>query len=136
MSLHQHHRVLQSVTTAHLEDRYFGHHHMDLYFYLRFIILPVLTLKFSLCLEFQDPPLMFSEEYQKSLLEQYHVVLDQKRKEYVVGELIWNFADFMTDQCKWRFGEGNVPFLIFSHWPFSSGQLVVRALETRQGKLI
>ncbi|XP_045142042.1 beta-glucuronidase-like [Echinops telfairi] len=49
----------------------------------------------------QDPPLMFSEEYQRSLLEQYHLVLDQKRREYVVGELIWNFADFMTAQCKW-----------------------------------
>uniref|UniRef100_A0A2K6GWS6 Glucuronidase beta n=1 Tax=Propithecus coquereli TaxID=379532 RepID=A0A2K6GWS6_PROCO len=50
----------------------------------------------------QDPPLMFSEEYQKSLLEQYHSVLDQKRKEYVVGELIWNFADFMTNQTPAR----------------------------------
>ncbi|XP_055265927.1 beta-glucuronidase-like isoform X3 [Moschus berezovskii] len=50
----------------------------------------------------QDPPLMFSEEYQKGLLEQYHAVLDQKRKEYVVGELIWNFADFMTDQLPFR----------------------------------
>ncbi|XP_004439552.1 PREDICTED: beta-glucuronidase isoform X1 [Ceratotherium simum simum] len=50
----------------------------------------------------QDPPLMFSEEYQKGLLEQYHLVLDQKRKEYVVGELIWNFADFMTDQSPQR----------------------------------
>ncbi|XP_037670621.1 beta-glucuronidase isoform X1 [Choloepus didactylus] len=50
----------------------------------------------------QDPPLMFSEEYQKDLLKQYHWVLDQKRKEYVVGELIWNFADFMTDQSPQR----------------------------------
>uniref|UniRef100_A0A8D2CQY0 Glucuronidase beta n=1 Tax=Sciurus vulgaris TaxID=55149 RepID=A0A8D2CQY0_SCIVU len=50
----------------------------------------------------EDPPLMFSEEYQKSLLEQYHLVLDQKRKEYVVGELIWNFADFMTNQSPQR----------------------------------
>ncbi|XP_055418443.1 beta-glucuronidase isoform X1 [Bubalus kerabau] len=50
----------------------------------------------------EDPPLMFSEEYQKGLLEQYHVVLDQKRKEYVVGELIWNFADFMTNQSPVR----------------------------------
>lgn len=64
---------------------------------------------------------MFSEEYQKGLLEQYHVVLDQKRKEYVVGELIWNFADFMTDQCKWQFGLWNVLLLILSGWPFSSG---------------
>ncbi|XP_043312238.1 beta-glucuronidase [Cervus canadensis] len=50
----------------------------------------------------EDPPLMFSEEYQKGLLEQYHAVLDQKRKEYVVGELIWNFADFMTNQSPFR----------------------------------
>ena len=77
---------------------------------------------------------MFSEEYQKGLLEQYHVVLDQKRKEYVVGELIWNFADFMTDQCKWQFGAWNVPLLLFSGWHFSSGHLVVRTLETRGGK--
>ncbi|XP_044312045.1 beta-glucuronidase [Varanus komodoensis] len=45
-----------------------------------------------------DPPLMFSEEYQSAVLKEYHAVLDQKRKEYVIGELIWNFADFMTEQ--------------------------------------
>ncbi|XP_042298437.1 beta-glucuronidase [Sceloporus undulatus] len=45
-----------------------------------------------------DPPLMFSEEYQSAVLKEYHAVLDQKRKEYVIGELIWNFADFMTNQ--------------------------------------
>ncbi|KAL7987059.1 hypothetical protein Chor_005978 [Crotalus horridus] len=45
-----------------------------------------------------DPPLMFSEEYQTAVLKEYHAVLDQKREEYVIGELIWNFADFMTEQ--------------------------------------
>ncbi|XP_020862670.1 beta-glucuronidase [Phascolarctos cinereus] len=50
----------------------------------------------------QDPPLMFSEEYQKFVLQQYHLALDQKRKDYVIGELIWNFADFMTDQSPQR----------------------------------
>ncbi|KAM9004897.1 beta-glucuronidase isoform X2 [Sarcophilus harrisii] len=50
----------------------------------------------------QDPPLMFSEEYHKSVLQQYHLALDQKRKDYVIGELIWNFADFMTDQSPLR----------------------------------
>uniref|UniRef100_A0A8C9XTP1 Beta-glucuronidase n=1 Tax=Sander lucioperca TaxID=283035 RepID=A0A8C9XTP1_SANLU len=45
-----------------------------------------------------DPPVMFSEEYQKAVLQSYHNVLDQKRKQYVIGELIWNFADFMTVQ--------------------------------------
>uniref|UniRef100_A0AAR2L7P5 Beta-glucuronidase n=1 Tax=Pygocentrus nattereri TaxID=42514 RepID=A0AAR2L7P5_PYGNA len=45
-----------------------------------------------------DPPTMFTEEYQKQVLQNYHKVFDQKRKEFVVGELIWNFADFMTSQ--------------------------------------
>lgn len=45
-----------------------------------------------------DPPVMFTEEYQKIVLQSYHDVLDQKRTQYVVGELIWNFADFMTVQ--------------------------------------
>ncbi|XP_064251137.1 beta-glucuronidase [Passer domesticus] len=45
-----------------------------------------------------DPPMMFTEEYQQALLRGYHSVLDKKRKEYVIGELIWNFADFMTNQ--------------------------------------
>nr|XP_006641056.1 PREDICTED: beta-glucuronidase [Lepisosteus oculatus] len=45
-----------------------------------------------------DPPMMFTEEYQKTVLQNYHAVFDQKRKEYVIGELIWNFADFMTAQ--------------------------------------
>ena len=43
---------------------------------------------------------MFSEEYQKAMLREYHSVFDKKRKEYVIGELIWNFADFMTNQGK------------------------------------
>lgn len=47
---------------------------------------------------------MFSEEYQTALLENYHLILDEKRKEYVIGELIWNFADFMTNQCEWLLG--------------------------------
>lgn len=46
----------------------------------------------------QDPPVMFTEEYQKAVLKSYHNVFDQKRKKYVIGELIWNFADFMTSQ--------------------------------------
>ncbi|XP_017268024.1 beta-glucuronidase [Kryptolebias marmoratus] len=45
-----------------------------------------------------DPPMMFTEEYQKLVLQSYHNIFDQKRKQYVVGELIWNFADFMTAQ--------------------------------------
>uniref|UniRef100_A0A8C7DPA5 Beta-glucuronidase n=1 Tax=Oncorhynchus kisutch TaxID=8019 RepID=A0A8C7DPA5_ONCKI len=49
-----------------------------------------------------DPPMMFTEEYQKMVLQNYHDVFDRKRKEYVIGELIWNFADFMTAQTVTR----------------------------------
>ncbi|XP_068457489.1 beta-glucuronidase [Clinocottus analis] len=45
-----------------------------------------------------DPPVMFTEEYQNIVLKNYHKVFDEKRKQYVIGELIWNFADFMTSQ--------------------------------------
>ncbi|XP_029468157.1 beta-glucuronidase [Rhinatrema bivittatum] len=49
-----------------------------------------------------DPPVMFSEEYQEALLKSYHSVFDQKKKHYLIGELIWNFADFMTQQSTMR----------------------------------
>lgn len=49
-----------------------------------------------------DPPVMFTEEYQKTVLQNYHNMFDQKRKEFVIGELIWNFADFMTAQTIMR----------------------------------
>ncbi|XP_039870624.1 beta-glucuronidase isoform X2 [Simochromis diagramma] len=49
-----------------------------------------------------DPPMMFTEEYQNALLQSYHDVFDQKRNQYFIGELIWNFADFMTSQGIYR----------------------------------
>ncbi|XP_040280718.1 beta-glucuronidase [Bufo bufo] len=49
-----------------------------------------------------DPPLMFTEEYQAIVLKHYHAALDEKRKKGVIGELIWNFADFMTAQSVTR----------------------------------
>ncbi len=43
-----------------------------------------------------DPPLMFTEEYQWEMLRRFMKTLD--RLDFVVGEHIWNFADFMTKQ--------------------------------------
>lgn len=43
-----------------------------------------------------DPPVMFSEEYQCEMLRRYHEVFD--RLDFVVGEQVWNFADFRTKQ--------------------------------------
>jgi beta-glucuronidase len=44
----------------------------------------------------QDPPVMFSEEYQCEMINEYHKVFD--RLDFVIGEHVWNFADFATKQ--------------------------------------
>lgn len=44
----------------------------------------------------QDPPVMFTEEYQQELLTRYHNVFD--RLDFVIGEHVWAFADFATKQ--------------------------------------
>ncbi|RAV04096.1 beta-glucuronidase [Paenibacillus sp. YN15] len=44
----------------------------------------------------QDPPVMFTEEYQCELLTRYHNVFD--RLDFVIGEHVWAFADFATKQ--------------------------------------
>lgn len=43
-----------------------------------------------------EPSLMFSEEYQCEFLDAYHKAYD--RLPFVVGEHVWNFADFATKQ--------------------------------------
>jgi beta-glucuronidase len=43
-----------------------------------------------------DPPTMFSEEYQCRFLEHFHNIFD--RLDFVIGEHVWNFADFATKQ--------------------------------------
>ncbi len=42
------------------------------------------------------PPAMFTEEYQKELLNHHHKVFD--KLDFVIGEHPWNFADFATRQ--------------------------------------
>ncbi|ADU28966.1 beta-glucuronidase [Evansella cellulosilytica] len=44
----------------------------------------------------QDPPVMFTEEYQCEMIKEYHKVMD--RLPFVIGEHVWNFADFATKQ--------------------------------------
>ena len=43
---------------------------------------------------------MFTEDYQMEFMHQYHEMFDVLRKDYLAGEMVWNFADFMTDECK------------------------------------
>ena len=54
-----------------------------------------------------EPPLMFTEEFQVAFIRQYHATFDTYRKEFLVGELIWNMHDFATDQSDTRVGGRN-----------------------------
>jgi beta-glucuronidase len=57
-----------------------------------------------------DPPFMFTEEYQKDFLSAYHASFDNVSSiihpdtGYFVGELVWNAFDFATDQSITRVG--------------------------------
>lgn len=46
---------------------------------------------------------MFTEEFQVEFLTEYHNVFDRLKKEFLVGEMVWNFADFMTVQRTFNF---------------------------------
>ena len=54
----------------------------------------------------EDPPTMFTEDYQVELLMAYFPVFDEYRKKFLIGELIWNYADFMIQQSPRTF-DGN-----------------------------
>ena len=45
--------------------------------------------------------MIFFSSTQVETIQQYFPVFDKLRKEFFVGELIWNFADFMTKQGAW-----------------------------------
>ena len=45
---------------------------------------------------------MFTEDYQAELLMSYFPVFDEYRKKFFIGKLVWNFADFQTDQSSGR----------------------------------
>ena len=47
----------------------------------------------------QDPFFIFTEEFQAELMAMNFAAFDELRKEGILhGEMIWNFADFMTKQ--------------------------------------
>jgi len=43
------------------------------------------------------PSFVFTEDYQVEFMREYHNVFDVLRRRYLVGEMVWNFADFMTE---------------------------------------
>lgn len=63
---------------------------------------------------------MFTEEYQMDFLSEYHKAFDIARKKYLVGELPWNFADFMTVQ-----GESSVNWFVVLIQPISIALMIL-----------
>jgi beta-glucuronidase len=60
---------------------------------------PVLVAEFgadTLAGLHHDPPLMWTEEYQVEIMREQTKAFD--RLPFVIGEHVWNFADFMTQQ--------------------------------------
>ena len=39
---------------------------------------------------------MFTEDFQVDFMKRYHAVFDELKRDFLVGEMVWNFADFMT----------------------------------------
>ena len=37
-------------------------------------------------------------------LKEYHGVFDNFRRDYLTGKMVWNFADFMTDESEFYSG--------------------------------
>lgn len=51
---------------------------------------------------FQHPQYIWSEEYQIELFSEHFKAFDNLRnKFFFIGEMIWNFADFKTNQGKY-----------------------------------
>jgi beta-glucuronidase len=65
-------------------------------------IKPVLVTEYgadSMVGLYTEPPTDFSESYQVALMKENHRAFDLlKAKKFLIGEMFWNFADFMTAQ--------------------------------------
>lgn len=85
------------------------------YIQLRFPAFVSITA-FKIFSDFQSPSFLFTEEFQDDFLKEYHKVFDKLRPEFLVGEMVWNFADFMTVQGKIKFNGINRNWNIFFRW--------------------
>lgn len=70
----------------------------------------------------QDPPTLFSEEYQCEVLRHYHNVFD--KLDFVIGEHVWNFADFATKQGITRVGGNKKGVLTRQRQPKAAAHLL------------
>ncbi|XP_045171153.2 beta-glucuronidase-like isoform X2 [Mercenaria mercenaria] len=72
----------------------------------------------------QEPSFVFTEEYQREFLHEYHKAFDKLRAEFLVGEMPWNFADFMTVQGITRVVGNKKGLLTRQRQPKMSGHLI------------
>lgn len=77
----------------------------------------------------QDPPVMFTEEYQCEMLTRYHKVFD--RLDFVIGEHVWAFADFATKQGTTRINGNKKGVFTRQRQP----KMAARMLKTRWERL-
>lgn len=61
------------------------------------------------------PSYVFTEDYQVELMQQYHEAFDGFRGKFLVGEIIWTFADFSTAQSKFL-QNFFFPFFLLTFW--------------------
>ncbi|WP_028986218.1 beta-glucuronidase [Thermicanus aegyptius] len=77
-----------------------------------------------------DPPVMFSEEYQCALLEHHHRVFD--RLDFIIGEHVWNFADFATKQGVTRVGGNKKGVFTRQRQPKAAAHLLRKRWHTER----
>ena len=78
----------------------------------------------------QDPSFVFTEEYQVEFLTEYHKGFDNLRKKFLVGEMVWNFADFMTTQSIIRVVGNKKGLFTRQRQPKMSAHLVKKRYES------
>ncbi|KAK7475213.1 hypothetical protein BaRGS_00033517 [Batillaria attramentaria] len=71
-----------------------------------------------------EPSFVFTEEYQVDFMSEYHATFDKYRAQYLVGEMVWNFADFMTVEGLTRVVGNRKGVLTRQRQPKASGHLL------------
>ncbi|HBY65768.1 MAG TPA: beta-glucuronidase, partial [Acholeplasmataceae bacterium] len=77
----------------------------------------------------QLPSAMFSEEFQVEFLEEYTRIF--KKLPYVIGEHVWNFADFQTKQGLQRFGGNKKGVFTRERQPKMAAHFLRKSWETK-----
>ncbi|XP_070205768.1 beta-glucuronidase-like [Littorina saxatilis] len=71
-----------------------------------------------------EPSLTFTEEYQTDFMKEYHKVFDKYRSQFLIGELSWVYADFLTVQDIKRVVGNRKGVLTRHRQPKASGHLL------------